>query len=262
MKKIICLATIGLFVCVGMASATDLTLSINRTDCRLTWPMMVQFEVKGLLSDVDNMGLGAFGFDLSATKDGGDFDLTTGITSVEGGPAVEAFSLRGLTNPEGFGGTAMADGRLAQIGGGQNTIDNPGGNPPYPYGDVDFNIGHAEVVLALVEVNLAEEGVYVFAVNAGFANVMDPDQVEAPYMVTMVVNVSEDALTVQPMLCPWDLTGDTVVNPLDGNRVKDNYGCAVNTGDCECDKCDFTGDSIVNPLDLNRVKDHYGPCPE
>jgi hypothetical protein len=62
-----------------------------------------------------------------------------------------------------------------------------------------------------------------------------------------------------PETCPWDHNGDGVVNPLDVNRVKDNFGC--DTADPECAAYDHNADNVVNPLDVNRVKDHYGPCP-
>lgn len=61
--------------------------------------------------------------------------------------------------------------------------------------------------------------------------------------------------------CPADMDGDGVVNPFDSNFVKARFGCAVGTGDEDCDRADIDGDGVVNPFDSNAVMANFGPCP-
>jgi len=61
--------------------------------------------------------------------------------------------------------------------------------------------------------------------------------------------------------CPWDLSGNGIVDPVDVGIVKQYYGCAVGTGDPVCDQSDLSGNGDVDPVDVGVVKQHYGPCP-
>jgi len=63
------------------------------------------------------------------------------------------------------------------------------------------------------------------------------------------------------LACPWDLSGNGVVDPVDVGIVKQYYGCAVGTGDPACDQADLSGNGDVDPVDVGVVKQNYGPCP-
>ncbi len=267
MKKVMCMVTLGLLL-AGTASAADLTLSINRTDCGLAFyefGAVYTFEVIGDLDTTsgDDAGLAAFGFDLMATLDGAPFNIAA-VAVVEGGAAIATFDDGiGLNNPAGFGGTVIGD-DLVQIGGAQNTIDNPGPNPPYPAGAPVLDLGHDPIVLATVTVTLAEAdaGDYVFTVGNGFANVINAGQAGPDYMVTAVGTVVDGVLDAPENLCPWDLSQtDNAVTPYDVGFVKSNYGCAYGTGDCGCDRADLSGDQAVTSFDVGFVKSNYGDCP-
>jgi len=265
MKKVMCMVTLGLLL-AGTASAADLTLSIERTDCALAFSdtgAVYTFDVKGLLSDVGNRGLAAFGFDLTATKDGAPFDITGAV--VEAGAGIPTFDDGvGLTNPAGFGGTPIGN-DLIQIGGAQNTIDN-GPNPPYPAvptGTPDVTVGLTEVVLATVTVTLGagDAGDYVFSVGNGFANVINPDEDGPVYAVTAVATVTGADLVADENTCPWDLSFNGMVDPVDVGIVKQEYGCTVGVGDCDCDRADVSFNGGVDPVDVGVVKQNYGSCP-
>ena len=78
----------------------------------------VPYYVVGELTDVPNMGLALAGFDLEF--DGGALSYANAPTSTTMGNFVIP---DGITNPDGYGGTII-DGKLIQVGGGQNTIMN------------------------------------------------------------------------------------------------------------------------------------------
>jgi len=61
--------------------------------------------------------------------------------------------------------------------------------------------------------------------------------------------------------CPWDLSDNDIVDPVDVGILKQYYGCAVGTGDALCDQADVSDNGVVDPVDVGVVKQHYGPCP-
>ncbi len=270
MKKMLALVLVGVFA--ASATAADLTLTINRLDSNTTVPATVEFEIIGQLStDADNDGLAAFGFDLSAMMGGAPVDMES-IASVAGPTDVdmEAFVLRGLTNPAGYGGTLVfydpntpADGKfLKQIGAAQDTINNQGVNAPFPQGPVSIDLGIAPTVLATASIDIDTEGTYDFTVDSGFANVIEEGETGPVYRVVAVGNVSDAALQVVLTVgnpCPFDLDGNGAVGPGDVGVVKNNFGCDVNLP--ECAALDFDNNGAVGPGDVGQVKNNFGPCP-
>jgi hypothetical protein len=103
----------------------------------------------------------------------------------------------GLNNPAGYGGTDAA-GKLLQVGGAQNTINNtydcvtdadcPGASnlcdnlvctasAPFPIGTVIENIGHTQETLATGTLTApATPGTYMLKLTNAFANVIATDQ--------------------------------------------------------------------------------------
>ena len=61
--------------------------------------------------------------------------------------------------------------------------------------------------------------------------------------------------------CPWDVNGSGSVDPLDVGVVKTFFGCAVGTGDPDCDAADVNNSGAVDPLDVGVIKTFFGPCP-
>ena len=60
--------------------------------------------------------------------------------------------------------------------------------------------------------------------------------------------------------CEGDANGDGEVDPLDSGFVLARFGCAVGTGDANCDAADQNGDGAVDPLDVGYVLARFGPC--
>lgn len=58
--------------------------------------------------------------------------------------------------------------------------------------------------------------------------------------------------------CPWDLTGDGVVNVLDLIELLFSFGPCDDPNDCPAD---FNEDGFVNVLELIELIDNAGPCP-
>lgn len=60
--------------------------------------------------------------------------------------------------------------------------------------------------------------------------------------------------------CPWDLTGDGVVNAADQAELLGSWGpCPPAPADCPAD---FNDDGVVNAFDLGILLGALGPCPE
>jgi hypothetical protein len=66
---------------------------------------------------------------------------------------------------------------------------------------------------------------------------------------------------VVPSGCEGDANGDGIVDPLDSGFALSRFGCAVGTGDPDCDAADQNGDGIVDPLDVGFILSRFGNCP-
>jgi hypothetical protein len=162
------------FLFVSAALATDLNLTIQSAgfgSISVQPGQWVGYQVIGQLSDMDNDGLALFAFDLEFS--GGALPQADDPT----GPPMDHFAIdKGISNPAGFGGTPI-DGRLVQVGGGQNTIKNTIEYAPYPIGEVITDVGHKAVVLASGSLAAPlKPGNYVLSASNVVANVIKPNQ--------------------------------------------------------------------------------------
>lgn len=152
------------------AAASDLALTVRSAGqgTLVVAPgESVTYQVLGELSDAANEGLALFCFDLAFS--GGTLQTAEAPVS---GPLTEFAAPRGVTNPQGFGGTAQG-GRLLQVGGAQNTIRNI--FAPIPVGSVVTGVASPGSPAVLVQGQLTAPGapgVYTLEVSNGIANVI------------------------------------------------------------------------------------------
>jgi len=180
----------------GSASAADLTLAIQ-CDGVTTPGGAVDYTITGVLTNTNNEGLALFGFDMSVS--GPAVVTLSSATTVNPGSEMGPFvANEGLNNPAGFGGTPgsiLGPGNpandLLQIGGGQNTIANPGPVPPAPVGTVVTGIGQTEVVLATGTLTMpGTAGTYTLTLSGGFANVIKQGETGPVYAVEAAGSVT------------------------------------------------------------------------
>jgi hypothetical protein len=163
----------------GVASATDLSLSItthalNHVEVAPGQP--IGYVITGELSDSASLGLAMFSFDLS--WGGGALGQTD--TPVAD-PMARFANPQGLNNPAGYGGTPN-NGRLIQVGGAQNTINNT--VAPVPNGAVLTNVAQqgSPVVLATGQFTTSYRcGTYTLAATNLFANVIRQGETGTPF---------------------------------------------------------------------------------
>lgn len=279
-RKLATLLGIGVSAMASTAFAgTGMTLSIDRTDCvtfndglgAWSYPITLKFDIKGQLTGDASDGLAAVGFDLSATFEAAAYDITSAgpnpAAAVTPGASMGSFVRnQGITNPAGYGGTAIG-GNLVQIGGAQDTIGNSVGMvAPFPTGPVVTGLGNgSEVTLAQVTITLnnspAPGQKYTFTVSNVFGNVINVGQAGPVFAVSALDPVTSVSLDVFP-LCPGDLDGNRVVNPADRGFVSANVGCnTADLNDCACQLADVDGNNVVNPADRGFVSANIGNCP-
>ncbi|MGB2987940.1 MAG: hypothetical protein WBE26_18885, partial [Phycisphaerae bacterium] len=201
MKKMV-----GLVVAVVLtgsaAWATDLDLSVQNAADGSNYVVVdsgatVNYQIVGLLSDTDNLGLALFGFDL--VFDGGDLPQADTPTT---GPITSFVKPDGITNPAGFGGTLGVtgeEGNPVQVGGGQNTIKNTTEYADFPTGAVTTHLGQTEIVLVTGSLPAPDDpGTYHLSVANAFANVIRAGETGDNFWATDAVeNYTSSALTIQ-----------------------------------------------------------------
>jgi len=165
----------------------------------------VNYEVVGELSDAVNEGLALWGVDFELKTSGGANAgaVPQGDTPTE--PPMDEFVVpKGVTNPDGYGGTIVGN-VVKQAGGGQNTIRNvqdctidddcPGASntcdagvctasAPYPLGAVITGIaqpGSPEVLLTGSFTAPAAAGDYVFEFRDLFFNYIRDNETGIPF---------------------------------------------------------------------------------
>lgn len=132
----------------------------------------VNVFIQGRIQGATDFGLALWGANLSDQGAGGA-DVTSAVLDSPGGDIDQFKKNLGLTNPAGYGGTAIG-GNLIQIGGGQNTIGNSGPTL-FPVGTVATDVanGAAWVNLASGTYNASGEGDdVVLTLDTGFANTL------------------------------------------------------------------------------------------
>jgi hypothetical protein len=134
---------------------------------------VVNVFIQGRIQSATDDGLALWGANLSDTG-AGAFDVTGAVLDSPGGDIDQFKKNLGLTNPAGYGGTAIGD-ALIQIGGGQNTIGNAGPTL-FPVGTVATDVanGAAWVDLAIGTLDTTAQGVndIILTLDTGFANTL------------------------------------------------------------------------------------------
>ena len=273
MKRIALLAVVALIA--SPALAADLNVSLVKTSCTTErFPLEYEFDIVGQLSDTNNEGLAAVGLDLSLEFNGAQVDINSYTIAVTAGTGMDAFVKdRGLTNPAGYGGTAVGN-KLVQIGGAQDTINNAGSVAPFPAGPVETGVGHTAVTLAHVAITLVDNpdvgaaNAYTFQVDQVFGNVITLGETGPVYAVEALGNNPDDvAAQIQRFSsCIYDQNQDRSIAPADVSLVKFYYGCDINDPDpltqCDCRLADVDENGTVEPADVSLVKFFYGSCEE
>ena len=220
MKNLILVAALMLGASMAMATDVDLAVQDDMGAAMVTVSpgATVNYQIVGTLTDNANEGLALFGLDLMF--DGGDLmaaDIPTGapMQAFASGPGT---SNMGINNPQGFGGTVIG-GDLIQIGGGQNTIMNPGppSYPEYPLGPVVTGVAWSQQVLVTGSLTAPmTEGVYTLAVDPAtfFANVIKQGEDGNPFWATEAAGLgSLTNLTINVTAASCILEGS---DPMDG----------------------------------------------
>ena len=163
----------------GSAAATDLNITIQsgaQNVIDVAPGASVAYTITGTLSDSASLGLAMFSLDL--TYSGGALSQAANPTS---DPMQRFASPQGMTNPAGFGGTLSA-GKLLQVGGAQNTINNT--LAPKPVGAVLTNVAQPSSPAALVQgvvVAPSVPGIYTLSASHLFANVIRAGETGTPF---------------------------------------------------------------------------------
>jgi hypothetical protein len=179
MKRRILAAALATFSAAGIAAATDLNINIRSGGLNVVDVpprATVAYTITGTLSDSASLGLAMFSLDL--TYSGGALAQAANPTS---DPMQRFASPQGMTNPAGFGGTLSA-GKLLQVGGAQNTINNT--LAPKPNGMVLTNVAQPSSPAVLAQgtvVAPSAPGVYTLTANHLFANVIRTGETGTPF---------------------------------------------------------------------------------
>lgn len=278
MKKVLGVAALAAFATSAMAVTVDVrvvtTGNAATAQAGPSVPVMVQAQLSA-----GSAGLALIGFNIDATATGAaDPDLcdTSGFLLMAplsmqsfdrknlSGPG---FSNQGLTNPSsspnlsGYSGTCDGNGKLLQLGGGQNTIGNTPGGAPYPIGSVVQNIGNSGwTTIATGEIDasaLTSGQNYVISVDTVFANTINSGQVSAPFAVSEATVGTTASLTINAgILCPAaDVNCDGNVNAGDLGVVVNgaNWQKPAFPGGALCDRANVNGDANVNAGDLGAI---------
>ena len=200
MKRMICIVAV-LALCAPVLAQETLELRIvdefDASSVDGSSGGTFNIEIQGRLNTTSSEGLALWGVNLDtngSTYVG--YDLCAQLTDLaplaypDGSAYFE--KNRGLTNPDGFGGTCNGDGGLWQIGGGQNTIGNTGPTA-YPFGPVvtGFCNGTSWTTLAEGSVTIpALSDDLVLRLNTGFANTIDSPVTGPPVYDVSMANVS------------------------------------------------------------------------
>ncbi|UCE60987.1 MAG: hypothetical protein JSU63_04395 [Phycisphaerales bacterium] len=278
MRNLVVLTIAACFLTTA-AMAVDLELSVesggsNSVTVQPGDP--VSYSVEGTLINTSNRGLALVGFDLELVEAGSGTQAgSLAQTSTPAGMGNFAVP-DGLNNPAGYGGTDDA-GKLLQVGGAQNTINNtvdcvidddcPGASnlcidlectasAPFPVGTVIENIGHTQETLATGTLTApGTDGTYMLKLTDAFANVIASDQSGSDlYWATESVdpaNIAVTNLTITVSASGGCETGAiTWNNPMDGTvdarQPRDINNGAVLQG---IDTFDVSGPASADNLD-------------
>lgn len=165
---------------VPSAQATDLNLRFRSggvSFITVAPGTVVNWAAVGELGDAANEGLALFSFDLQWS--GGALPPAATPTT---GPMLNFARPAGINNPAGFGGTASSPGRLLQVGGAQNTINNL--FAPYPTGSVITGVAAPGQPATLVTGQVTapmQPGTYSLSASNLVANVIRQGETGSPF---------------------------------------------------------------------------------
>ncbi len=164
-------AAFGLAVPV-MADTLELRVVGDGDAASVAGGASVNVFIQGRIQGATDDGLALWGANLSDTSGNGN-DITGAVLDSPGGDIDQFKKNLGLTNPAGYGGTAIG-GNLIQIGGGQNTIGNSGPTL-FPVGtvatDVANGAGWVDLATGTIDTTSATGNV-VLELDTGFANTL------------------------------------------------------------------------------------------
>ncbi len=177
---------------LALATDLDITVQSNGVSSVAVAPgALVPYTVTIELGDALTAGLGGFAFDL--VFDGGDLGAAVAPAT---GPTLAFRSPVGISNPAGFGGT-LIDGKLVQVGGAQNTIQNF--FAPVPSGAVTFGVaqpGSAVLVLTGTVQAPTEGGSFTLSVENALANGIVAGQSGFPFYSVDALDVTTTGLVI------------------------------------------------------------------
>jgi hypothetical protein len=186
----------------GLAAATDLNLNIQSHALNhiVVGPgTPIGYTIRGELSDSASLGLAMFTFDLSW----GGGALGQADTPISD-PMKRFTNPEGLSNPAGYGGTPK-NGRLFELGGAQNTINNT--VAPVPNGAVLTNVAQQGSPVVLVNGQFTTSyrcGTYQLAATNMLANVIRTGETGTPFWHVdpcgqgTIANLTVDVVAIRP----------------------------------------------------------------
>lgn len=262
----------ALFSPVGSAlGATGMTVTLDRRDTGTTYPLSMEFWVRGTLTGDASQGLAGFAFDLmgeaveiASGEPVASFDVSAAVVTLSSAPAMPSFAPNlGFSNPGGFAGTAVGSQRR-QIGGAQNTMGNDGTLYPFPAGAVVKTVGQpGPQVLAIVTLTIPTPPTgqkYVITAHNFVGSVLDPMQDGPTYKSTMLDEVG--AVSIDAVL-----NGACCFEAGNGEcHMRPEHECGqflCNVADLLPDKfkgChgDVDGNGVVNSADRGFVSASTG----
>jgi hypothetical protein len=165
---------------------------------------VINIYIQGRIPGATDDGLALWG----ANLDGGAFDVTGAVLDSPGGDIDQFKKNLGLTNPAGYGGTAIG-GDMIQVGGGQNTIGNAGPTL-FPVGTVATDVanGAAWVDLATGTIDMTSQaGDVTLSLNTGFANTLAANTGPVFPVNAATVSIVGSLLVTAGGATPFDFTG-------------------------------------------------------
>lgn len=202
------------------AGATDINLSVQvggSNSATVTPGATVNYDIVAELSDAANEGLAFFSIDLSF--EGGALSPAANPTT---NPIMNFDRPAGMTNPQGFGGTAIG-GDLVQIGGAQNTWLNF--FAPVPNGTVITNVAKPGTPVVLASGTLTAPNVvgdFVLSAENIQANVIRQGETGSPFWAVDAAGIgSVSNLTVTVSALSVDLGTVSISTPVVRNLSLD-----------------------------------------
>lgn len=211
-------AAFGLAVPV-MADTLELRVVGDADAASVAGGGVVNVFIQGRIQGATDFGLALWGANLSDTGAGG-VDVAAASSLDSPGGDIDQFKKNlGLTNPAGYGGTAIG-GNLIQIGGGQNTIGNAGPTL-FPVGTVATDVANGAAWVDLATGTFDATGAasdIVLTLDTGFANTLAANSGPVFPVNSATVTIG-GALTITSGVTetPFDFTGVASVANHDAN---------------------------------------------